>query len=59
MRHGLEQYKPASESKGLQMIAAIVMIMILVGALCAWLGFRAGYRRGWQARDQQQVSIEQ
>ena len=41
------------------MIAAIVMIMILVGALCAWLGFRAGYRRGWQARDQQQVSIEQ
>ena len=39
------------------MIAAIVMILILVAALAAWLGFRAGYRRGWMTRDQQQ-SIE-
>ncbi|MEY3603749.1 MAG: hypothetical protein ACO3C0_00945 [Burkholderiaceae bacterium] len=35
------------------MIAAIVMIIILVGAVAAWLGFRAGYRRGWTERDQQ------
>ncbi|NBU66361.1 MAG: hypothetical protein EBS52_03240 [Betaproteobacteria bacterium] len=28
-----------------------------VAALAAWLGFRAGYRRGWMTRDQQQ-SIE-
>jgi len=40
------------------MIAAVIMIMILLGALCAWLGFRAGYRRGWRARDQEKASIE-
>jgi len=35
-------------------IAALVMILIAVTALAAWLGFRAGYRRGWRARDQQE-----
>jgi hypothetical protein len=39
------------------MIAAIVIFLILVGAVSAWLGFRAGYRRGWTERDRQN-SIE-
>ena len=39
------------------MVAAIVIIIILVGALAAWLGFRTGYRRGWLARDQQ-INLE-
>ena len=34
------------------MVPAIVILMILA-ASGAWLGYRAGYRRGWLARDEQ------
>jgi hypothetical protein len=32
-------------------VPAIVILIILAAAGGAWLGYRAGYRRGWQARD--------
>lgn len=32
------------------MVPAIVILIILAAAGGAWLGFRAGYRRGWLAR---------
>ena len=33
------------------MVPAIVILIILAAGGGAWLGFRAGYRRGWLARD--------
>jgi len=32
-------------------VPAIVILIILAACGGAWLGFRAGYRRGWQNRD--------
>jgi len=37
--------------KGKKVVPAIVILILLVACGGAWLGFRAGYRRGWQARD--------
>ena len=35
------------------MVPAIIILIIVAGAVGAWLGFRAGYRSGWLARDGQ------
>ena len=38
---------------GKTVVPAIVILIILAAGGGAWLGYRAGYRRGWQARDGQ------
>jgi hypothetical protein len=42
---------PYACSKGGKVVPAIVILILLAAGGGAWLGFRAGYRRGWQARD--------
>ena len=37
--------------KGKKVVPAIVILILLAAGGGAWLGFRTGYRRGWQARD--------
>jgi len=39
--------------KGKKVVPAIVILIILAAGGGAWLGYRAGYRRGWVARDGQ------
>jgi hypothetical protein len=34
-------------------VPAIIILIIVAAALGAWWGFRAGYQRGWLARDEQ------
>jgi len=38
-------------TEGKTVVPAIVILIILAASGGAWLGFRAGYRRGWLARD--------
>jgi hypothetical protein len=40
-------------------VPAIIILIIVAAALGAWWGFRAGYQRGWQARDQRDAQGEQ
>ena len=42
---------PYACNKGKKVVPAIVILILLAAGGGAWLGFRAGYRRGWQARD--------
>lgn len=42
---------PYACNKGKKVVPAIVILILLAAGGGAWLGFRAGYRRGWKARD--------
>jgi len=42
---------PYACSKGKKVVPAIVILILLAAGGGAWLGFRAGYWRGWKARD--------
>ena len=45
--------RPCAHSRGNTVVPAIVILIILAAGGGAWLGYRAGYRRGWLARDEQ------
>ena len=42
---------PYACSKGKKVVPAIVILILLAAGGGAWLGYRAGYRRGWKAHD--------
>jgi hypothetical protein len=54
---GILAHKPWREpgrcKRGKNVVPAIVILIILAAGGGAWLGYRAGYRRGWLARDTQ------
>lgn len=41
----------APMQQGKNVVPAIVILILLAAGGGAWFGFRAGYRRGWLARD--------
>ena len=45
--------RPCAHNRGNTVVPAIVILIILAAGGGAWLGYRAGYRRGWAARDGQ------
>jgi hypothetical protein len=40
-------------------VPGIIILIIVAAALGGWYGFRMGWRRGWQARDERDAHGEQ